>query len=93
MRIQDEAPLTLICQTHGPAVIVGADGETWLGPGDLALARGVEHYMYADDPKTPPQVVIHPVNGARRCTVMICASSWRWASEPGATPLQGRCVR
>lgn len=67
MRIQDKAPLTLICQTDGSAVIVGADGETWLGPGDLALARGVEPYMYADDPKTPPQVVIHP---GQRCTTL-----------------------
>ncbi len=66
MRIQDEAPLTLICQTHGSSVIVGQDGgQTWLGPGDLALARGTEHYLFADDPDTPPQVVIHP---GQRCT-------------------------
>ncbi|CAN5500261.1 AraC family transcriptional regulator [soil metagenome] len=65
MRIQDEAPLTLICQTHGVAVIVGSEGQTWLGPGDLALARGVQPYVYADDPRTPAQVVIHP---GQRCT-------------------------
>jgi AraC-like DNA-binding protein len=65
MRIQDEAPLTVICQTHGSAVLISGAGETWLGPGDLALARGVEPYVFGDDPRTPPQVVIHP---GQRCT-------------------------
>jgi AraC-like DNA-binding protein len=68
MRIQDEAPLTLICQTHGSAVIVARDGApTWLAPGDLVLARGVEPYLFADAPDTTPQVVIHP---GQRCTTL-----------------------
>jgi AraC-like DNA-binding protein len=68
MRVQDEA-LTLICQTRGCAVIVpqfGAD-PTRLHSGDIALARGNEHYLFADDPATPPQVVIHP---GQRCTTL-----------------------
>jgi AraC-like DNA-binding protein len=66
MRVQDEAPLTLICQTRGDAVIT-ADGDepVWLHPGDLALARGTRHYQFADHPATLPQVVIHP---GQRCT-------------------------
>jgi Cupin len=66
MRIQDEAPLTLICQTQGHAVIV-ADGDdaTWLAPGDIALARGTRHYVFADNPATSAQIVIHP---GQRCT-------------------------
>ncbi|MGZ6778011.1 MAG: cupin domain-containing protein, partial [Mycobacterium sp.] len=61
MRIQDEAPLTLICQTHGRAAIVGDSTPTvWLEPGDVALTRGTEHYLFADDPVTEPMIVIHP---------------------------------
>jgi AraC-like DNA-binding protein len=66
MRIQDDAPLTLICQTTGRAAIVGdSSGTVWLEAGDVALTRGTEHYLFADDPGTAPTIVIHPGN---RCT-------------------------
>jgi AraC-like DNA-binding protein len=68
MSIRDEAPLTLICQTHGSAAIVGeSSGSVRLGPGDVALTRGTEHYLFADDPATPPMVIIHP---GQRCTTL-----------------------
>jgi AraC-like DNA-binding protein len=68
MSIRDDAPLTLICQTHGSAVIVGeSSGTVWLRPGDVALARGSQHYIYADDPTTTPMIIIHPGN---RCTTL-----------------------
>jgi AraC-like DNA-binding protein len=68
MSIQDEAPLTLICQTHGSAAIVGeSSGTVRLGPGDVALTRGTEQYVFADDPATTPMVVIHP---GQRCTTL-----------------------
>jgi AraC-like DNA-binding protein len=68
MRIQDDAPLTLICMTHGNAVIVTDSGDTFdVRPGDVAVARGVEHYLFADDAATEPQVVVHPGN---RCTTL-----------------------
>jgi AraC-like DNA-binding protein len=68
MSIRDDAPLTLICQTHGSAVIVGeSSGTVWLRPGDVALARGTQHYIYADDPTTTPMIIIHPGN---RCTTL-----------------------
>ena len=68
LSIRDDAPLTLICQTHGSAAILGeSSGTTWLHPGDVALARGTEHYVFADDPDTAPMVVIHPGN---RCTTL-----------------------
>src|ERR1700752_429460 len=66
MSIRDEASLTLICQTHGSAAILGErSGIHRLAPGDVALTRGIEHYIFADDPATPPTVVIHP---GQRCT-------------------------
>ena len=68
MRIQDDAPLTLICQTHGRAAIVGDDsGTVWLEAGDVAVTRGTEHYLFADEPGTRPMVVIHP---GQRCTTL-----------------------
>ena len=68
MRIQDDAPLTLICVTDGQAAIVTGSGDVFeLRPGDVAVARGVEHYLFADDARTEPHVVIHPGN---RCTTL-----------------------
>jgi AraC-like DNA-binding protein len=68
MSIRDEAPLTLICQTHGSATIVGeSSGTVRLRQGDVALTRGTEQYVFADDPATTPMVVIHP---GQRCTTL-----------------------
>src|SRR5262245_31067683 len=66
MRIRDEAPLSVIAVVRGHAWILTADAVR-LGPGDLALARGPQPYTVADDPETPPQIVIHP--GQRCATV------------------------
>ena len=68
LAIRDEAPLALICQTRGQAVIVGErSGTLRLGPGDVAVTRGTENYVFADDPATPPSVVIHP---GQQCTTL-----------------------
>jgi AraC-like DNA-binding protein len=61
LRIKDEAPLTLVAVVRGDAWIVPDDGQPErLGPGDLAILRGPDHYTVADDVATPPQIVIHP---------------------------------
>jgi AraC-like DNA-binding protein len=66
MRIQDKAPLCLVTITRGRAWFVPDDGEPLvLGPGDIAIIRGPDAYTLADDPGTPPQVVIQP---GQRCT-------------------------
>src|SRR5262245_49765530 len=68
MSIRDDAPLTLICVTDGEAVIVTESGEILrLHPGDVALARGIEPYLFASDHDAVPQIVIHPGN---RCTTL-----------------------
>lgn len=69
MRIQDDAPLTIICQTQGSAAIArdGGHEPIWLRTGDVALARGTEHFVFADEPATMPQMVIHP---GQRCTTL-----------------------
>jgi AraC-like DNA-binding protein len=66
LRIQDEAPLTLVAVVRGEAYITPDGGETVrLGSGDVAITRGPDPYTVADDPLRPPQVVIHP---GQRCT-------------------------
>lgn len=61
LRIQDEAPLTLVAMVSGDAWVVPDNGEAQqLVAGDVAILRGPDPYSFADDPATPPQVVIHP---------------------------------
>jgi AraC-like DNA-binding protein len=66
LRIQDEAPLTLVAMVRGDACIVPDGGEpVRLGRDDVAIVRGPDPYLVADDPGTAPQAVIHP---GQRCT-------------------------
>jgi AraC-like DNA-binding protein len=60
IRVQDEAPLTVVAIVRGDAWIVPDGGErTLLRPGDVAIVRGPEPYTMADDPATQPQAVVH----------------------------------
>jgi AraC-like DNA-binding protein len=61
LRIQDEAPLTVVAIVRGEAWLLPDDGEAVaLERGDVAIVRGPEPYGVADDPATPPQVIIQP---------------------------------
>lgn len=62
IRVQDRAPLSLIAMVRGEAWLVpdGREPAHRLGPSDVAIVRGPEPYIFADDPTTRPQVVIHP---------------------------------
>ena len=61
LRIEDEAPLTVVAMVRGEAWYVPDDGEaTVLRRGDVAIVRGPDPYTFADDPATPPQVVVQP---------------------------------
>jgi len=61
LRIEDEAPLTVLAVVRGDAWLVpDADEPVRLGAGDVAVLRGPEPYLVADDPGTPPQAVIQP---------------------------------
>jgi len=61
LRLEDQAPLALMTMLRGTCWIMhdGAAPRA-VGPGDVAIARGPEPYTVADDPATPPEVVIHP---------------------------------
>jgi AraC-like DNA-binding protein len=68
LRIEDEAPLTLVAMARSEAWVVPDDGAPErLGPGDMAIVRGPDHYTVADHPATAPQVVIHP---GQHCTTL-----------------------
>ncbi|KHD74876.1 AraC family transcriptional regulator [Actinoplanes utahensis] len=61
LRIEDEAPLTLLTVVRGSAWVTGDDGDpTPLRPGDVAVIRGPRPYTVADDPATPWQTIIRP---------------------------------
>lgn len=66
IRIQDEAPLTLLSMVRDEAWLVPDEGDPRrVGPGDMVIFRGPDPYTVSDDPATPPQIVIHP---GQRCT-------------------------
>jgi AraC-like DNA-binding protein len=61
LRIRDEAPLTVMAMVRGESWVLYDDAAPQrLGEGDVAIARGPEHYTVASDPEVEPQAVIHP---------------------------------
>jgi AraC-like DNA-binding protein len=68
IRVEDEAPLSLVSMVRGDAWIVPDDGEpAHIGPGDVAVLRGPDPYGFADDPSTPPISIVHP---GQRCATL-----------------------
>lgn len=61
IRVQDEAPLTLVAMMRGSAWVIPDDGDAVpLRPGDVAILRGPDPYLVADHTSTPVQVIINP---------------------------------
>ncbi|BCB91250.1 AraC family transcriptional regulator [Phytohabitans suffuscus] len=68
VRVQDRAALAVVAVVRGDAwLVTDGGGPTGIRAGDILVARGPEPYTVADDPATPPQVVIHP---DERCTTL-----------------------
>jgi AraC-like DNA-binding protein len=68
LRIQDEAPLTVVVMVRGEAWVVPDEGDVVrMCPGEVAIIRGPGPYTVADNPATPPQIVIHP---GQHCTTV-----------------------
>jgi AraC-like DNA-binding protein len=69
IRIEDEAPLTIVAIVRGSAWIVSDvdRAPVRLEGGDVALVRGAAHYVVADSATTSPHVIIHP---GQRCTTV-----------------------
>jgi hypothetical protein len=64
LRIEDEAPLTVMAMVQGDAWVL-SDGSdpVAMGRGDVAVFRGPDPYTVASHPATPPQVAILPRTG------------------------------
>jgi AraC-like DNA-binding protein len=61
IRIEDEAPITVIAIVRGEAWMIPDEGEAvLLEHGDVAIVQGPDPYTIADDPATRPQIVILP---------------------------------
>ncbi|CAM3415441.1 AraC family transcriptional regulator [Kibdelosporangium persicum] len=61
IHVRDEAPLAVLTMVRGGGwVIPDGDEPMRVNVGDVLVVRGVRPYIVADDPATPPQVVIHP---------------------------------
>ncbi len=66
IRIETESPLTLLAGIEGEAWVVSAAGPpVRIGPGDIAVTRGPDHYTVAGTPSTTPDVIVYP--GQRCC--------------------------
>ena len=93
IRVQDEAPLTIVAVVLGAAWIRFDDGEVGVArAGDVAILRGDHPYEVADAFDTPAEIVIHPDN---RCTTLNGAElkdamtlgvrTWGTGDHPDAT--------
>lgn len=61
VRVQDEAPLSVVAVTEGSACFVPDNGDpVRLCAGDLLLIARPDPYLFADDVTRSPQSVIHP---------------------------------
>src|SRR6185312_9256042 len=61
LRIQDQAPLTVLAMVRGDAWVLPDGGEpVALHAGDVAVFRGPDPYTVADDPGTAPLIAIDP---------------------------------
>ena len=61
LRIQDEAPLTVLSMVRGEAWAIHDGGDPVpLRTGDVAVFRGPDPYTVADDPETAPMIAIEP---------------------------------
>ncbi|QDP95945.1 AraC family transcriptional regulator [Microlunatus elymi] len=68
MRIEDEAPLTVVVLLTGSAFLTPERGEpARLEPGDAVVALGPDPYLVADRPDRSPQVKILP---GQRCVTL-----------------------
>ena len=61
LRVEDRAPLSVMCVLRGGATLVPDGGETVrLEAGDVGAVRGPTAYVVADDPHTPVHVRVLP---------------------------------
>jgi AraC-like DNA-binding protein len=94
IRIEDEAPLSLVAVVRGSAHMEVGTATAGIVPGDVAIVRGSQPYTVADSAATAPQVAIgpdqvcRPVAGALGARPMGPLGLRSWGNDPdGATML------
>lgn len=92
--VKDESPLTVMAVIRGQAWIRYADAPPRrLGEGDVAIARGPDHYVLADDPSTEPDVVVYP---GQQCTSAadgrLLVDEWSLGIRTWGTSREGETV-
>ncbi|GAA4872410.1 AraC family transcriptional regulator [Saccharopolyspora cebuensis] len=89
VHVRDGAPLNVVAVLRGTPWVVPGTGEAVpLAAGDIAVLRGPDPFTFADDPRTPTQVVVQP--GPRRTTA--AGAELPGDADPGArTWVNGGC--
>lgn len=93
IRIQDEAPITVVAIVRGEAWVRFDDGELAVArAGDVVIVRGDDAYELADAPRTPTSIIVHADN---RCTTLegielkdtmtLGVRTWGTGDDPCAT--------
>ncbi len=96
LRIQDEAALTVVSMIRGTGWIIAEPGARAAAPrrlntGDLAIVRGPDPYIVADEPGTEPRIIIDPGNVTKTPDGEILCETLdlgvrQWGTDPnGAT--------
>ncbi len=67
LSVQDEAPLTVVALLSGQAWVTAGGEPVALEPGDIALIRGPDAYLVADQPGREPNLTILP---GQACTTL-----------------------
>ncbi|CAM5290193.1 hypothetical protein SNARM312S_06998 [Streptomyces narbonensis] len=91
VRIEDGAPICLMCVTEGEAWVIPDTGApVLLRPGDIAIARPPEPYTIADTPDAPPRAVIGPDGNCTTLSGEPLAETMRLGVRTWATPTAAR---
>jgi AraC-like DNA-binding protein len=95
VRIEDEAPLTLVVLTRGAAVIALDGAAVTAGAGDVVVLRGPEPYTVSSSPEVGVQAVIGADQGCtippgtERPPAMLGLRTWGHRLDAGAAMLVG----
>ena len=75
IRVEDEAPLTVVAVARGEAVVAGSSGETVLRTGDVAVVCGPDPYVLGSAAGVAPEVIV----GADQQCRAVDGTDIRWA--------------
>ncbi len=93
LRVQDEAPLTLVAVVRGRLWVLLEDGRRQaVEAGDVAVLSGADPYVVADDPSTAPIGVVGPDQVARTPDGIDLCDAMRLGVRTWGTGPAGGCV-